>query len=39
VITLDEAEDLLERGEINDAKTLCGLLMARHALTAAGGSE
>jgi 8-oxo-dGTP pyrophosphatase MutT (NUDIX family) len=32
VVTLAEAEAMLARGEINDAKTLCGLLMARQAL-------
>lgn len=35
VVTLVEAEAMLARGEINDAKTLCGLLMARQALAAA----
>lgn len=39
IITLAEAEAMLERGEINDAKTLCGLLMARQALRAARTSR
>jgi ADP-ribose pyrophosphatase len=32
MIGLDEAEAMAARGEIEDAKTLCGLLMARRAL-------